>query len=95
VNNKQFIAELAHRMGYTAQDTQRMVNHLTDAMGDSFQEGNTVAILNFGSFEVKKKMERIIVNPTTGQRMLVPPKLALGFKISSTWKEQLKNGGAD
>jgi len=82
-------------MDYTAQDTQRMIVHLVDAMGDSFQEGNTVSVLNFGSFEVKKKMERIIVNPTTGQRMLVPPKLTLGFKISTTWKDKLKNGGAE
>lgn len=95
MNNKQFIAELAKRMGYTAQDTQKMMYQVIDAMADSFLEGNTVAVLNFGSFEVKKKMERVIVNPTTGQRMLVPPKLTLGFKISPVWKDKLKNGGTD
>jgi DNA-binding protein HU-beta/integration host factor subunit alpha len=95
MNNKQFIAELAKRMGYTAQDTQKMMYQVIDAMADSFLEGNTVAVLNFGSFEVKKKMERVIVNPTTGQRMLVPPKLTLGFKISPVWKDKLKNGGTE
>lgn len=95
MNNKLFIAELAKRMGYTAQDTQKMMYQVVDAMADTFQEGNTVAIQNFGSFEVKKKLERIMVNPTTGQRMLVPPKLTLGFKISPTWKEKLKNGGPE
>lgn len=95
MNNKQFITELAQRLGYTAQDTQKMVYQVVDAMADSFQEGNTIAVQNFGSFEVKKKMERIIVNPTTGQRMLVPPKLTLGFKISPTWKDKLKNGGTE
>ncbi len=95
MNNKQFISELAQRMGYTAQDTQKMVYQLVEAMGDSFQEGDSVAIQNFGNFEVKKKLERIMVNPTTGQRMLVPPKLTLNFRISPTWKDQLKNGGAE
>lgn len=95
MNNKQFIAELAKRMGYTAQDTQKMMYQVIDAMADSFLEGNSVGVLNFGSFEVKKKMERVIVNPTTGQRMLVPPKLTLGFKISPVWKDKLKNGGTD
>lgn len=95
MNNKQFIAELAKRMGYTAQDTQKMMYQVIDAMADSFLEGNSVGVLNFGSFEVKKKMERIIVNPTTGQRMLVPPKLTLGFKISPVWKDKLKNGGTE
>jgi len=91
VNNKQFIAELARRMGYSLQDTQKMTYQVMDAMGDSFMEGNTVIVQNFGSFEVKKRLERIMVNPKTGQRMLVPPKLTLGFKISPTWKGKLKS----
>lgn len=95
MNNKQFISELAQRMGYTASDTQKMMYQLVDTMGDVFQEGNVVTVQNFGTFEVKKRLERIIVNPTTGQRMLVPPKLTLNFKISPTWKEQLKNGGME
>lgn len=94
MNNKQFIAELAQRMGYTPQDTQKMMYQLIDAIGDSIIEGNAVTVLNFGSFEVKKKMERIMVNPSTGQRMLVPPKLTLCFKISPTWRDKIKNGGA-
>ena len=48
---------------------------------------------NFGTFEVKKKLERIMVNPSTGQRMLVPPKLVLNFKLNANWKERVKNGG--
>ena len=93
MNNKHFGSELARRMEYTTQDTQKMVYNLIDAMTDTFQEGNTVAVQGFGTFEVKKKMERIMVNPTTGQRMLVPPKLILSFKISPSWKDKLKNGG--
>ncbi len=42
--------------------------------------------------ETKKKMERVIVNPSTGQRMLVPPKLVLSFKPNQTWKDKLKGG---
>jgi len=95
MNNKQFISELAQRLGYTAQDTQKMMYQLIDTMGDVFLEGNTVTVQNFGTFEVKKKVERIMVNPATGQRMLVPPKLTLNFKISPTWKDQLKNGGTE
>lgn len=93
INNKIFIAGLAQRLGYNAKDTQKMVYSIVDSMADTFQEGNAVNVQNFGSFEVKKKMERIMVSPSTGQRMLVPPKLVLGFKISPKWKEQVKNGG--
>jgi len=92
MNNKEFIAELAERTGYTAKNTQRLVDNIINAMGDAFLEDKGVVVPNFGSFETKKKMERIIVNPATGQRMLVPPKLVLNFKPNQTWKDKLKGG---
>ena len=92
MNNKDFIAELASRTGYSADETQRMVNTMISAMGDHFQEDESITVSSFGTFEVKKKMERIMVNPSTGQRMLVPPKLVLSFKPNISWKERVKSG---
>ncbi len=66
---------------------------LVDSMNEAFQEGNVVVINNFGTFEVKKRMERVMVSPTTKKKMLVPPKLVLGFKPSAAVKEKIKNGG--
>lgn len=93
MTNKDFIAELAEQTGYSPEDTQKMVNVIVEAMGDCFQEDNMVLVPAFGTFEVKKKLERVMVNPSTGQRMLVPPKLVLNFKPNANWKEQIKNGG--
>jgi DNA-binding protein HU-beta/integration host factor subunit alpha len=95
MTNKNFIAELAQRTGYSAEDTQRFVNSIVEAMGDHFQESDNVVIPSFGTFEVKKKLERVMVNPSTGQRMLVPPKLVLNFKPHVSWKERLKSGGEE
>ena len=92
MNNKEFIAELASRTGFSAKDTQTLVNNIVNAMGDAFQEDNAVLVPNFGVFETKKKMERIMVNPASGQRMLVTPKLVLNFKPNQTLKEKLKGG---
>lgn len=95
MNNKDFIAELSSRTDFNQNETQRMVNMVIEAMGDHFQEGDSLLVPNFGTFEVKKKMERIMVNPATGQRMLVPPKLVLSFKPNSGWKERVKSGGTE
>ena len=95
MNNKVFIAELAQRTGFTAEDTQKYVNSIVEAMGDHFQESDSVLIPTFGTFEVKKKLERVMVNPSTGLRMLVPPKLVLSFKPNISWKERVKNGGTE
>ena len=92
MNNKEFISQLSARSGYDVKDTQKLVNNVITAMSDAFVTDNSVIVPNFGVFETKKKMERVIVNPSTGQRMLVPPKLVLNFKPNQTWKDKLKGG---
>lgn len=54
MNNKEFIAELARRTGYTCDDTQKLVNTVVNAMSDELQDGNTWGISGFGSFDVKR-----------------------------------------
>ncbi len=73
MNNKEFVAELAQQTGYSQDDTQKLVRKVIDAMITEFEDGEVVAIPNFGTFEVKKRMERVVVNPTTKKRQLVPP----------------------
>lgn len=92
MNNKEFIAELSLQLGYKADQTQKYLNYVLNAMGDCFMEGDAVQLPNFGTFEVKKKLERIMISPT-GQRLLVPPKLVLGFKPNQQWKDKIKSGG--
>lgn len=95
MNNKEFVTELSRRMGYKSNQTQKLMLNVVNAMGDGFMEGDSLQVPNFGTFEVKKKLERVMVNPTTGLRMLVPPKLVLAFKPHSVLKEKVKNGGEE
>ena len=90
MNSKEFVGELSRRLGYTNKDATQLVASVVAILSTELQEGKTATLQGFGTFEVKKKMERIVVNPVTGQRMLVPPKLSLGFRPSQTLKEKLK-----
>lgn len=93
MNNKEFITELSQRCGYTQEMTQNIVRTLVEAIADKFDEGEEVNIPSFGTFEIKKRLERILVNPSTGKRMMVPPKLVLNFRPVQAVKEELKKGG--
>lgn len=90
MNNKEFTIELSRRLGYTLKDTSGMMCSLLSEMSEQWQEGNAVLVPGFGTFEVKKKLERISVNPVSRLRMLVPPKLVLSFRPSSSLKEKFK-----
>jgi DNA-binding protein HU-beta len=71
-------------------DTSELVSFLINEMSEQLQNNNQISIQGFGSFEVKKKAERISVNPTNKQRMLVPPKLVLAYKPSNLLKDKFK-----
>lgn len=90
MNNKDFTSELSKRLGYTLKDTSELISSLLSGMNQQLEEGNVVAIQGFGTFEVRKKAERISVSPTTKQRMLVPPKLVLTYRPSTLLKEKFK-----
>lgn len=91
MNNKEFIiSELSRKLGYTNKDTSQLVSSVIGVMTQELQDGNNIAIQGFGTFEVKKKLERISINPATQQRMLIPPKLVLTYKPSVTLKEKFK-----
>ncbi len=92
MNNKEFITELSQRSGYSQENTQRLVRTVIEAMASQFDEGENIVVPSFGTFELKKRMERIVVNPASGQRMMVPPKIVLAFKPASAVKEYLKKG---
>lgn len=90
LNNKEFISELSKRTGLSNKDASQLVSSFLNLMTQELQNGKTVVIQGFGTFEVKKKLERISVNPTTQQRMLIPPKLVLSYKPSASLKEKFK-----
>lgn len=91
MNNKELQIELAKRLDVTqkqsAQWLKLFVNQLVDEVVGGASE---VQFASLGSFEIKEKSQRILVNPKTKQRMLVPPKLTLNFKPSNSLKINVK-----
>ena len=90
MNNKEYISQMAAKLDMNAKDVQKLTNTFISELADKMDDGSTLTVQGFGNFEVKKKLERVLINPTTKQRMLVPPKLALSFKASATLKDKLK-----
>lgn len=73
MNNKEFINALATRLQENPKTVKQHVEALVDALANMLDEGATLNVQGFGTYEVKKKKERIIVHPMSKQRQLVPP----------------------
>lgn len=91
MNNKEFINRLATDLHMAPAQVQHNVTQLLKSMASLLADENSLTVQNFGTFEVRKRLERIVVNPATRQKMLVPPKMVLGFKPSASLKNKIKS----
>ena len=88
MNNKEFIAELSRRLGYTNKDTTRMVSSVLGVMTQELQDGNTIAIQGFGTFEVRQRKARQGRNPRkTGEVIKIAASKAPVFKAGKALKD--------
>ena len=90
MNHKEFLTAMSDKCGLSVEETDRQVATLLSVMGEMWAENDSISISGFGILEVRKKMERVSVNPGNGQRMLIPPKLTLNFKPSALLKDKVK-----
>lgn len=91
MNNKDFISDLANRTKYSTKEVSALVGATVSAIISELSEENSITISGFGNFEVKKKLERVLVNPATKQRMLVPPKIVVNFKPNTSLKLKINS----
>ena len=91
MNNKEFIADLSSRTKRSSKDTASLVSATVSAIISELTEENAVVVPSFGTFEVKKKLERVLVNPTTKHRMLIPPTMTVNFKPNTSLKSKIKS----
>ena len=90
MTNKELVAELSERLGWTQIKVSEVLAETVQQINSKLADNATIAIPNFGVFQTRKKAERISVNPQTQQRFLVPPKISVNFKPSTILKEKYK-----
>ncbi|MDD4922525.1 MAG: HU family DNA-binding protein [Bacteroidales bacterium] len=90
MKNKDFVQKIQQNLSTNRERSAELVELATSIIANILGERDSLAIKGFGTFEVKKKEERVSVNPATGHRWMIPPKLVPGFKPGTTMKEKLK-----
>lgn len=90
MNNKELISKLSGKINCSVQETSDLLSALSDVVGSKLVDNNSIYLQSFGLFEVKKRAERVSVNPANGKRYLIPPKLVPVFKPGTTLKNRLK-----
>ncbi len=91
MNNKEFISRLAKRCGITPAQAATGVESFVAVMTERLKDGDQLNVSGFGVLEVKMRKERVSVNPKTGQRFLIPPKIVPSFRPSGKLKDKFND----
>lgn len=63
---------------------------ITSTITEALQDGESVQILGFGTFEMRTRAARTTRNPRTGEKVEVAAKKVPAFKAAKSLKEALK-----
>ena len=80
------VEQVYFKLGFSKQESQELVEMVFDILKNHIKSGKTVKVSGFGSFNVRKKKERMGRNPQTGRRMKISARRVLTFKPSPVLK---------
>lgn len=86
---------LSEKLSLEKEGVARLLDSFRDVVASCGRELDSVSIPAFGTFESKKRLERIAMHPATGKRILIPPKIVLTFKPSAILKQKVNKGIGD
>lgn len=90
MKHKELIDAIADRTNRTQEETGNLLQTAIDILTSQILEDNVVNLQGFGSFELKRRKERLSVHPATQVRTVIPPKQTVNFRQSGVLKVKLK-----
>jgi integration host factor beta subunit len=78
--------------GLTKKQVEAIINTVFDGMKDALARGEKIEIRGFGNFRLKQRDGKVARNPKTGEKVQVPAKKALHFKIGKPFHHALNRG---
>ena len=87
MNKTELIATVAEKAELSKKDAEKAVNAVFEGITESLKAGDKVALVGFGTFDVKDRAERMAKNPRTGDVVEVPATRVPGFKAGKGLKD--------
>jgi integration host factor subunit beta len=89
VTKKELIDRIAVKTGLKRLDVRNVLQEFLDEMILELGNGNRLEFRDFGVFEIKSRAPRTAQNPKTLERVIVPRKKTVKFKLGRLLKQQL------
>jgi integration host factor subunit beta len=87
VTKKELVNRIAMKTGQTKVVTKQIIQMFLDDIIRELGEGNRLEFREFGVFEIKERAARKAQNPRTLQKVDVPAKRVVKFKVGRMMKQ--------
>lgn len=92
ITKKELIDRIAERTGNKRVVVKRIIQNFLDEVISELAQANRLEFRDFGVFEVKERAPRIAQNPKTMEKVKVPAKATVKFKVGRMMKIKLHDG---
>lgn len=89
ITKKELIDRISESTGTKRVLVKRIIQNFLDSIVDELGNGNRLEFRDFGVFESRVRSARVAQNPKTLQRVPVPSKRTVKFKVGRLMKERL------
>jgi len=89
VTKKELVSRIAERTGQTKVVTKDIIQMFLDEIITELARGNRLEFREFGVFEIKERAARKAQNPRTLEKVDVPAKKVVKFKVGRLMKERV------
>ena len=86
MTKSELINVVAAKTDTTKKNAEAAVNAMLEAITDALVGGEKVSLVGFGTFEVRDRKEKQVINPQTKEKMIAPASKAPAFKAGQALK---------
>ena len=87
MNKTELVEKIAKNTGVKKKDVEAVVAALVTSVEQALVDGEKVQVSGLGSFDVKKRAERVGRNPITKEKITIPASKYPAFSASKSLKE--------
>jgi integration host factor subunit beta len=95
VTKKELVDRIAEQAKSKRVIVKQIIQSFLDEVINELSRGSRLEFRDFGVFETKQRAARTAQNPKTLQRVHVPPKRTVKFKVGRLMKERLQKESGD
>lgn len=93
MNKSALASAIAFRHGLSQAEAVRVVDSLTELIGNVLEERGQLHLNGFGRFVVRTKRAQVARNPRTGEPVHVPERCTIAFTPARALRERVNRKG--